>query len=206
MRLTTDCERYCLLNDGPRTHHPSAMLTHRREGPAHPRADLGGPEALQLPPRVGGAVRREGDGPRPVRDCPGRVSALQAARWPGCPEVGRRGRAERDGVGWPSSPPHHTLKTSFCMVWPPSFPPWMPSCWLPAAAWVCLDSATGWCDIMRHSLHHRGGGGGGQAIRHCRIGGPVQLMQGIVAWGGRVCAHFAIMAIITWKYVVWWAC
>jgi hypothetical protein len=69
----------------------AAPRRRRREGPPHPRADVGGAEALRLCARDGGAVRREGGQPRAVRGGAGRVAALQAAGRPGRAQVGPSG-------------------------------------------------------------------------------------------------------------------
>ena len=54
----------------------------RRGRAAHPRAHVGGAEAVEVRGRPGGAVRRKGHGPRPLRRGAGRVAALQAPRRP----------------------------------------------------------------------------------------------------------------------------
>ena len=85
----------------PADHHPGHSDPERpgREGPADPRADGRGAEALQLPAGPGRPVRGARGQPRPLRDRSVRVAAVQAAGGPGRPPRRLRGPAVRHGVG-----------------------------------------------------------------------------------------------------------
>lgn len=77
----------------------------RREGAPHPRADLRGAEAVQVPGGQRGAVRGEGGGPGAVRRGAGRVPALQAAGRPGRAQVRVRVRVVVGGAPARLPPP-----------------------------------------------------------------------------------------------------